>query len=105
MHAGKAVAAGGGQPPPTRKNELLLEGVNPPFGQLLLGGVNPPQAWAHCCWGGLTPPSPEKRIAAAFPTGTLLISFRETFPYIIRPFSLNDSGGAAKGLQHKVVYR
>ena len=74
MHAGKAVAAGGDLTPPTRKNELLLEGVNPPFGQLLLGGLTPPSLGALLLGGG-HPPSPKRRIAAAFPTGTLFNKF------------------------------
>ena len=53
---------------------------------LLLRGVNPPQPRkSRCCWGGLTPPSPERPIAAAFPTVTLLLKFKERFPYILGP--------------------
>ena len=57
---------------------------------LLLGGVDPPipkhelLLCARCCWGGgeINPPSPERRAAAAFPIGTILIKFKERLPYM-----------------------
>ena len=52
MHHGKAVAAGG-VTPPSRKNELLLRGVNPPIPKKRVAAG-----------GGVTPLIPKKRIAA-----------------------------------------
>ena len=58
----------GGLTPPSRKNELLLEGVNPPFGQLLLGGgVNPPPSLGALLLGGVNPPQPREAYCSSVP--------------------------------------
>ena len=51
---------------------------------LLLRGVNPPPSLEKAvAAGGVNPPSLERPIAAAFLTGTLLIRFKERFPYMV----------------------